>query len=318
MELVDIPSNPVPEGAVAGRALAPDGTRIRYARWPVAVHPGRGTVLLLQGRGEFIEKYFETIVDLRRRGFAVVTFDWRGQGGSDRLLRDGRKGHVRAFEDYVGDLMTVMRTVVLADCPPPYHVLAHSTGGAVALLAAERLRTQIERMVLSAPLVGLHGSGRVAQSAALVLDRIGFRRSYLPGGGATLVTSQPFEQNVVTSDRDRYCRATEIIEHEPALGTGSPTIGWAAAAIRACRLFETRHFAMRVPMPVLFVLAGADAVVSNVAAERLAARVKTIVTVRVPGARHELLMERDPFRDQFLAAFDAFVLDARGGGAARG
>jgi lysophospholipase len=27
----------------------------------------------------------------------------------------------------------------------------------------------------------------------------------------------------------------------------------------------------------------------------------------IPGARHEILMERDEFREQFWAAFDAFV-----------
>ncbi len=27
----------------------------------------------------------------------------------------------------------------------------------------------------------------------------------------------------------------------------------------------------------------------------------------VPGSRHEILMERDAFREQFWAAFDAFV-----------
>ena len=29
--------------------------------------------------------------------------------------------------------------------------------------------------------------------------------------------------------------------------------------------------------------------------------------IRVPGAKHELLSERDIFRQQFFAAFDAFI-----------
>ena len=35
-----------------------------------------------------IEKYFEVVGELRRRGFAVAVLDWRGQGGSSRLLRN--------------------------------------------------------------------------------------------------------------------------------------------------------------------------------------------------------------------------------------
>jgi len=53
---------------------------------------GKGTVCVFGGRGEFIEKYFETIGELRRRGFAVATMDWRGQGRSSRQLPDARKG----------------------------------------------------------------------------------------------------------------------------------------------------------------------------------------------------------------------------------
>jgi len=86
MTLVSIPANPVPEGAVTGNLQTRDGVSLRFARWPPP--PGRkGTVCLFPGRAEFIEKYFETVRDLRARGFAVAILDWRGQGGSQRALR---------------------------------------------------------------------------------------------------------------------------------------------------------------------------------------------------------------------------------------
>mgnify|MGYP001425984613 CR=1 FL=1 len=67
MKLVSIPANPVPEDVVTGAIQTPDGVNLRFARW--APPPGRkGTVLVLQGRAEFIEKYFETVRDLRARG----------------------------------------------------------------------------------------------------------------------------------------------------------------------------------------------------------------------------------------------------------
>ena len=96
MTLVSIPANPVPEGAVSGTLKTRDGVSLRFARWHPP--PGRkGTVCLFQGRAEFIEKYFETVRDLRARGFAVATLDWRGQGMSERALRNPRKGYVRSF-----------------------------------------------------------------------------------------------------------------------------------------------------------------------------------------------------------------------------
>ena len=79
---------------------ATTGSKLRFARWEATRGPRRGTVCLFGGRGEFIEKYFEVVADLRRRGFAVATMDWRGQGGSARPLSNPRKGHVRNFDQY--------------------------------------------------------------------------------------------------------------------------------------------------------------------------------------------------------------------------
>ncbi len=118
---------------------------MRFARWEATRGPARGTVCLFQGRGEFIEKYFEVVADLRRRGFAVATMDWRGQGGSERLLSNPRKGHVRSFADFDQDLAAFMKEIVLPDCPPPYIAMAHSMGGHILL----RNATHAELVVLA-------------------------------------------------------------------------------------------------------------------------------------------------------------------------
>ncbi|HEX9905613.1 MAG TPA: alpha/beta hydrolase [Propylenella sp.] len=306
--LVSIPSNPVPKGAVCDMVATEDGVELRYARWPPNRSPVRGTVVILHGRTEFIEKYFEIVNDLRRRGFAVATYDARGQGGSSRLLRNPRKGHVRDFADYVNDFETIMQEVVLPDCPPPYYALGHSTGSAVALLSAERLRTQIDRMVLVAPLLSLaRWSPRLLARVTGFFMHFGLGEAYAPGAGATLIQTQPFAGNPVTSDPDRYQRTLALIEANPSIGTGGPTLGWLNAAMRACCRLAEPDFASRVPMPVLMVLGGAESVVSNLAAEAFSRRVQTVAYLRVPGAHHEVLMERDELRDQFWIAFDAFI-----------
>ncbi|SER43283.1 lysophospholipase [Faunimonas pinastri] len=305
-ELVDIPENPVPAGAVAITVTTPDGIALRAARWAAPPGRPRGTVLIVNGRTEFIERYFETVGDLKRRGYAVAAFDWRGQGGSQRLLADPRKGYVRSFSDYVTDLQTVMSNVVLSDCPPPYYLLAHSTGGAVALLYAERARTQIERMVLNAPLVGLPHRVMLMRPLLATLSALQLGKLSVPGRKDPITDA--FERNVVTSDPGRYHRRSFVLEANPALGIGLPTIGWTAAAFRAMRRLNDPGFAESLRLPTLFVLPGDDRVVDPFAVERLAGRLKSAALVRVSGARHELLMERDCYREQFWAAFDAFML----------
>ncbi|AXS41863.1 alpha/beta hydrolase [Breoghania sp. L-A4] len=309
MDLFDHPDNPIPEGAVSGFVRTRDGKRIRYGRFPATTSPVRGTVTLLQGRSEFIEKYFETIGDLRKRGFCVVTFDWRGQGGSDRLVKKPHRGHVDSFYDYLRDLDAVMEEVSFPDGPAPHFCLAHSTGAAIALLGAERLRTRFERVVLSSPLIGFGGTG-IAESLvcplALSLTFLGFGTFRVPGT-PNQRKREPFEGNVLTSDATRYNRGEDVLDAHPELVTGSPTIAWINAGCQAMRRFARFDFGPSVSVPMLIIAAGADKVVNSRVSEELASRMRAAGYVEIPGARHELMMEANRFREQFWAAFDAFV-----------
>ncbi|MBI1383503.1 MAG: alpha/beta fold hydrolase [Rhizobiales bacterium] len=312
MELVALAKNPVPSGAHVAMLTADDGVQLRTARWEASRGPRRGTVCLFGGRTEYIEKYFEVVADLRRRGFAVATMDWRGQGGSDRLLPNRHKGHVRDFKEYDRDVVRFMRDVVLPDCPPPYIALAHSMGGNVLLRAARTPGTWFERMVLCAPMVRLAREGlglpsAVARTAAESTATAGLGWLYVPGGTDAGWESQPFEGNVLTSSRDRYERNQAIVKAEPRLSLGAPTFGWMRAALRSMALVSSARFASEVYVPILFVAAGDDAVVDSRAIEQIAVRIKMATYVLIPGARHEVLQEAEDIRRQFWAAFDAYV-----------
>jgi len=308
MKLVSIPANPVPEDVVTGMLKTPDGRSLRFARF--APPPGRrGTVCLFQGRAEFIEKYFETVRDLRSRGFAVATLDWRGQGLSDRALSDPRKGHVGDFAEFDTDLETFMREVVLPDCPPPLFALAHSMGGAVLVRSASQGRRWFDRTVLSAPMIALAGIRlpRLAKSAIGLMRAIGLGVSYIPGGDDTVEQTKPFMGNPLTSDPVRYARSAAVLDIEPALGIGSPTVGWASAAFDAMEEFAEPGYPGRIRHPLLIIAAGADNIVSTSGTEEFGIRLRAGSHLVLPGAKHELLMEQDRLRGQFWAAFDAFV-----------
>lgn len=308
MDLHAIPSNPVPEGAACHELVTPDGVRLRHARWNPAT-TRRGTVVLLTGRADMIEKYFEVVEELRHRGFAVATLDWRGQGGSERKLPDPRKGHVRSFSEYQADLETMIREVVLPDCPPPLFALAHSMGAAVLLEAIRSGKRWFDRVVLSAPLIGLQGyrPGGMLQRGAAVASALGLGRLYIPRGGPLPRASRPFVGNLLTSDPVRYERTASIIEAAPELAVGSPTLSWTNAAFEVIEELTNPVYPTSIRQPMLIVASGEDRIVSTLATERFAARLRAGHHLVIAGSRHELLMERDIFRAQFWAAFDAFV-----------
>jgi lysophospholipase len=314
MHLVSTPENPVPPGATGAMARAVDGVQLRTARW-VPQTALRGTVVLLQGRSEFIEKYFETIAQLLKRGFAVATMDWRGQGGSARQLKNPRKGHIDDFSLFERDLGALVDDVLGPSCPQPWFGLAHSMGGAIMLSIAHAGRCPFERLVLTAPMIAPFGLSRPRAAHLFVeaLDTLGFGGVFSPGGRGASVMTLPFAGNVLTSDPVRYARSASVLAADPSVGLGWWTIGWAHAAFRLWRRFEDPDYARQILGPPMLIFASsADRVVDTRAIERFASRLRSGRLIVIDGAEHEILVERDALRDQFWASFDKFIPGVEG------
>ncbi len=313
MNLVETTGRAPPDGIVSP-VIASDGVLLRTARWPPASHLGRpmepvGTVVICNGRSEFIEKYFEVVEELRQRGFQAVVFDWRGQGLSDRALRNRLKGHVRGFAEYERDLAALTQQVLKPFCPRPWFGLAHSMGGPIALHFAADWPDVFQRLVLSAPMIEIAGlpSPEMLRVIARWCHFIGLGRSFVPVGRKRSLFLSTFEGNVLTSDPVRFERTAALLRAEPRLLIGTPTVSWLTAAFEAMAALDEDDFGRRFRTPTLVVMPGLDRVVEARAAERLVARLRASSLVMVPQARHEILMERDSLRQQFWAAFDAFI-----------
>jgi lysophospholipase len=307
--LFEIDGNPIPEGANTGVFVTSDAVSLRYATFSKARGRSKGTVIILNGRNECIEKYFETIAELNRNGFGVATFDWRGQGGSDRLINDPFKGYVRDFQEYANDLEQFFTDIVLPDCKGPYFILAHSTGALIALMAAPGLLNRVQRMVFSAPLLELSEkaiSPKTIKILSGLLRYAGFGSRYMVGGSRPRET-QPFIGNKLTSDPDRYRRNSKLYEQHPLLGLGGPTVTWVNAASRAMEKVTDPEFQASIQIPILIVAAGNDQVVSTPAVEAYVQGLRSGSLLTIDGAKHEIIQERDALREQFMAAFFAFV-----------
>ena len=306
--LLSIPANPAPEGAMAGTITAPDGVMLRFARWPARA-AGKGTVCVFTGRGECIEKYFETIQDLLDRGHAVAAIDWRGQGHSARLLDNPFKGHVGNFSEYQLDVAAFVEQVVRPHCPPPYFALAHSMGAAVMLRVAHAGAAPFERFVLCAPLIDLPWprASLPTRGLARLLRAVGLGERFIPGGNVDLIKATGFPGNPLTSDPRRYARNAAILEVDPTLGIAAPTVAWLDAALAAMVEFRSHEFPERIKPPVLLLAAGSDTVVSAPAIAAFAGTLPAGTHREIAGARHEMLQEADGFRAQLWKAFDAFM-----------
>ena len=307
MSLIHTPGNEPPQGLVSGYFPTSDGLNLRFAMSRIA--KARGTVVVLQGRGDFLERYFETFRDLNALGFSAASFDFRGQGGSPRLQKDAFRSNVPDFKLYDDDLASFMKHHVLPDCPPPFYLLGHSMGGCVGLRALQK-RNWFSRAVLTSPMLDVN-TGRwpkpLARFVAISLARFGFGDFLAPGRPARPLGPHDFAGNDLTGDRLRYDRDQRVLKAAPGLSIGGATIGWLDGAFRSMDELSRLAPGTRLLAPTLIVAAGRERVTVTEACRDFANRVANVSLVIIGDARHEILMEKDAVRAQFWVAFESFL-----------
>ncbi|HWU61234.1 MAG TPA: alpha/beta hydrolase [Ensifer sp.] len=304
--LYQTPDNPLPPVHMEGTFRTHDGIDLRYAVFKGKTSPPKGTVVLLPGRSEPIEKYAETITDITNAGLWVATFDLRGQGGSPRLLKNKRLGHVRRFSDYQKDLDAFFEQIVLPDAKLPFFLVAHSTGGLIALASARRLANRVERIVVSAPFLGLAStrpSPRMVRFVAGLMCLIGL------GGRASRKDADysKFEGNAVTSDPVRFARNQAIFDAHPELTLGPPTWRWVHECLKAGRKVASPTYLQSITVPTLILGPTADRVASYPEIERMSRYFRAGKLIPINGSEHEVFQEAEKYRAQAMAALFAFI-----------
>lgn len=288
------------EGPEGGRAVwlrTADGVRIRAGIW-AGGH--RGTVVLLPGRTEYIEKYGQAAADLQRRGWSTVSIDWRGQGLADHALPDRRYGHVEDFDEYQRDLDAVLAQVAAEGLPQPLVMLGHSMGGCIGLRALHR-GLGIRAVAFSAPMWGIAlpvWERPVARLLTAVAGPLHLTRKLAPDRGPeTYVTTARFEGNLLTGDRAMWNYMRHHVEAQPDFALGGPTLGWARAALAECGAL------MRLPppdVPALTVVGTEERIVTVGPIRRHMAQWQGAKLEVYAGARHEVLMEGPAVRQRFF------------------
>jgi lysophospholipase len=302
----------VPPGAAATYCAADrygflqgPGGRVRYACWN-ACGTARGSVVVLTGRGEFIEKYATEIAgELLGRGFALFALDWRGQGLSDRMLPDRGKGHVDDFVTYMADLKLFLDKIVAPVAPRPVLALSHSMGGHILMRhLAEHGSAPFSAGVMVAPMTALKREALLRTVLMLMPEVPTVEHRYLYGSGPFTLIGREFSTNRVTHDERRYRFTDAWFKADPRLALGGPTVGWARQAVRSMTAALAPGYLERIDLPLLLLSAGQDRLVDPASHGPVAGRLPRGEVVTLVGARHEIMMETDPLRAEFWRQFD--------------
>lgn len=278
---------------------AQDGLRLRIGHWAAQGQPC-GTVLIFPGRTEYVEKYAHVASELAADGFAALAIDWRGQGLGERLLPDNRVGHVNEFADYQHDVRAMTDLAEKLDLPKPWFLIGHSMGGCIGLRALYE-GLPVAASVFTGPMWGIRLASAVLPAAYAVgwtSKMVGLSHLYAPSTGAkSYVATAPFEDNVLTRDRDMFDVMRDQVLKRPELQLGGPSLRWLHEA-----LVETRQLAAR-PAPAVPCLTFVGDNERIVSIPRIEERMNSWAEgelVVIEGGEHEVLMEGPSIRTPIM------------------
>ncbi len=301
----------LPPNATIDLLALRDGARVRTLHAPISAP--RATALVLTGRADFLEKWAPALADLQALGLFLLSFDWRGQGGSTRTGPPGL-GHIDSFDTWLDDLDEIGRWAESAAPPGPRILIAHSMGAQLALRWLARQGRPSgwapRASILTAPLVGLAGTPwrralAFAAARRAVARGKAMRFAWGQGPYGALQRSAA-RQRLLTACPERFADEGRWIDTRPDLAVGGVSWGWLDAlrcsieALEAAPLDTLAH-------PVLALLAQREVLVSNRAARRLLARLPLGAVETVEGAAHELLREAAGVRSAVLGRIDRFL-----------
>ncbi|MBA4757882.1 alpha/beta hydrolase [Sphingosinicella sp.] len=285
--------------------IAVDGWHIRTVSW--APMPGKPSILFLNGRADFIEKYSESYWHWRDQGYGLFTFDWRGQGASGRFPT-GAGGY---FDAWLADLAGLADQCA-ALLGGPLVLAGHSMGGHLALrhLAAGNAHGY-RRAVLFAPMVGIAAQGvppRVLSWLAQARVNAGAGDTYPPLQGPYGARSRGVHrQRILTGDPERFADEAWWIDGNAALAFGGANWRWVFEASTSCRALAAQGVPEAIKLPVDVFIGMNERLVDAAAARRLVQRLPDGRLHVIAGAAHELLRERSAVQDSLFAAVDGLV-----------
>jgi lysophospholipase len=285
-----------------------DGWPQRVFDWPQTGQT-RGSILFQTGRGDMIEKWFESLAHWHNQGWAITGFDWRGQGGSGRLLPDPTTGHIEDFRTWTADLAEFWAHWK-AQMPGPRVAVGHSMGGHLVLRSLIEGGIDPDAVILSAPMLGFETKLLPVSWVAAAVRLVA---AISPTRKAWPSNERPTKPNVrrrsfLTHDDSRYEDELWWREQKPELVLGPPSLRWLAAAYQSTLWLAAGKRLESITLPIQLIGTDGDQLVSPAAIVDFAKHIPSAhLKMFDASVAHEILREVDDVRVAALNEIDAFL-----------
>jgi alpha-beta hydrolase superfamily lysophospholipase len=220
--------------ASEGRLEGAGGVGIFYRTWRPA-GPARGVVAVVPGFNSHSGHYAWAAGQLTAHGLAVYAIDLRGRGRSD-----GERFYVDQFDDYVGDVASLVRVARSEEKGLPVFLLGHSAGGVVACLYAVEHQAEL--------------AGLICESFAFRVPAPDFALAVLKG--LSHVAPHAHVLRLKNEDFSREPKIVAEMDADPLIADEAQPTKTVAAMVRADERLEN-EFAL-ITLPLLILHGSAD------------------------------------------------------------
>lgn len=293
--------------------LKKDGEKVlRFGHWEAShkMHQSPFDIVILEGRASFLEKHQDLIREFNKRGFNVWAFDFRGQGGSVKLINDSQKCHVDSYETYIADTKEFIDFVKAENHGRPIILYGSSMGGHIALRFGSLYADEIKGIILESPMIDIPTSPYPRWVAEALVNggvKLGFSEKYAPGQKPFDPTKSKFQGNKTTRDEVRFLRQRQIAIDYPDYVRGGVTFGWVKATFDSIKILKDKDTLKHITVPVLFLQAGQDQIVITTDDKKVCSAIPSCQLINYADSQHHIAVERDEIRSQFLSDITSFI-----------
>lgn len=247
-------------------------------------HPEpRATAMVVHGYYDHVGLFGHLIHFLLDHGISVLSFDFPGHG-----LSSGPRATIDSFDDYVATLVNVQEHVTrVADgrLPLPTYLFGQSMGGAISMeYLCQYGHEQFSEVVLFAPLI---------RPYAWWLNRWVYEIA------RRTITER---KRIITENAENE-EFMALMRIDPLAPQTLP-VQWVTAMVEWMRRFEAREW---LPFPLRIVQGDADRTVDWRYNLRFLEKHSDAEILHITGARHHLVNESEPIREQMFSWISRFL-----------
>ena len=301
----------MPENWVYHKHVTDDGVVLRWGMSTPASEP-KATIFFIPGYTDTLELHAGTFQQLTNRGYKVIAMDLRGQGLSQRMLKNPEKIWIDSFDTYKKDIAGLISSLD-DEIDGKLIIAGNSLGGLSATYMLDDRTLPIDAAFLLVPALrvisdGVNPEDVVRQTG--LFRALGFGERYTPGGTDWRPITVDFtEANYCGSNRmDKAHLKDAFYSLNPEYRVGAMSIGMVNEVFKAGAKTRSPAFLDNINVPILMVTGDRDLVVDSAAANEVCGQIEDCTLVRFAKAGHCINHELDEIVTEMFDRLDDFVI----------